>query len=237
MDLELGPRIIIMFSNGVYITESVLWAVVVAVAMIIFAAASTRNMKREPRGLQAVAELIVEMVYNFVKNNMGKRNIHFAPFIGTLFMFLLLSNALGIFGQRAASADMNFAFGMSLMVFFIIQYNSIRSRGILGYLGHFAKPVPFMIPIKIIEEIVFPVSLGFRLFGNILAGVIIAKIFLQMMGGLSARIGLAIPLFQAVTPLPVMAFFDILEPALQSFVFSMLTMVYITKAIAVRGEQ
>ena len=235
--MELGPRIIIRFSNGLYITETLCWAVIVAVALIILTLIATRNLKRDPKGLQVFVEVIVEYVYKFVKNNMGKHNMAFAPFIGTIFLFLLFSNALGLIGQRAATADMNFAFSMGLTVFFVIQYNSIRSRGILGYLKHFAEPVIFMVPIKIIEELVFPVSLSFRLFGNILAGVIIIHIFLGMMSSMSSSIGLPIPLLQAVTPLPAMAFFDMFEPVLQAFVFSMLTMVFVARAIVVHGKE
>ena len=237
MHLELGPRIIFRFSNGVYITETVCWAVIVAIAMIIFALVATRNLKRDPTGLQAVSELIVEYVYSFVKNTMGKHNISFAPYIGTLFFFLLICNALGLLGQRAATADMNFTFAMSFLVFFLIQYNGIRSKGIKGYLTHFAEPFPFMIPIKIIEELVFPVSLAFRCFGNILAGFIIVELYMYMMHSFSDKLHLPIPFLQAVTPLPVNAFFDIFEPFLQAFVFSMLTMAFIAKAIVVHSKE
>jgi len=236
MELELGPRIIIRFSNGVYVTETVCWAVIVAAAMIVFAIVATRNMKRNPKGLQAVAELIVEFTYNFVKNTMGKHNIGFAPYIGTLFFFLLICNALGLVGQRAATADMNFTFAMGILVFFLIQYNSIKSKGILGYFKEFADPYPFMIPIKIIEELVFPVSLSFRIFGNILAGFIIVELYMHLMESLSEKAHLPIPLLQAVTPLPVNAFFDVFEPFLQAFVFSILTMSFIAKAITVHNK-
>jgi len=236
MHLELGPRIIIRFSNGVFITETVCWAVIVAAAMVVFAVFATRKLERDPKGLQAVAELIVEYVYKFVGNTMGKHNLSFAPYIGTLFFFLLLCNALGLIGQRAATADMNFTFSMGILVFFLIQINSVRSRGVKGYLSHFAEPFPFMIPIKIIEEIVFPISLSFRIFGNILAGVIIIELYLHMMQSISDKLHLPIPLFQAVTPLPVNAFFDVFEPFLQAFVFSMLTMSFIARAIAVHQK-
>jgi len=235
MDMELGSRIIIRFSNGLFITETVCWAVIVAVAMIIFALVATRNLKEYPKGLQAVCEIIVDFVYNFVKNTMGKHNIGFAPFIGTLFFFLIINNALGLVGQRAATADMNFTFAMGILVFFLIQYNSIKSKGILGYFKHFAEPFPFMVPIKIIEELVFPVSLSFRIFGNILAGVIIVELYMHLMAVISQKLLLPIPLFQIVTPLPVNAFFDIFEPFLQAFVFSMLTMSFIAKAIVVHN--
>ena len=239
--MTVGPRIIILFDNGLYITETVFWAVIVAIGMIIFALVSTRNLKRYPKGVQAVAELIVETVYRFVKNTMGKQNVGFAPFIGTLFFFLILCNALGIIGQRAATADVNFTFAMGLMVFFLIQYNAIRSKGLKGFFKHFAEPFPVMIPIKIIEEIVFPISLSFRIFGNILAGVIIVELWVHFMAFISsnlfppalAEMGLY-PL-QAVTTLLPQAFFDIFEPFLQAFVFSMLTMSFIAKAMVVHG--
>jgi len=237
MELELGPRIIFRFSNGVYITETVCWAVIVAVCMIIFALVATRNLKQYPKGLQAVAELIVEFVYKFVNNTMGKHNIGFAPYVGTLFIFLLLCNSLGLLGQRAATADMNFTFAMGILVFLIIQFNSVRSKGVKGFFKEFAEPYPFMVPIKIIEEVVFPVSLSFRIFGNILAGYIIIELFMHQMRVLSEKAHLPVPLFQAVTPLPLNAFFDIFEPVLQAFVFTILTMSFIAKAIVHKGHE
>jgi F-type H+-transporting ATPase subunit a len=121
---------------------------------------------------------------------------------------------------------------MGVLVFFLIQINSIRSRGILGYARHFCEPVPFLLPFKILEEFTFPISLSFRLFGNILAGVIIMELFFEMLKGITEGWHLPIPILQAVIPLPLNAFFDIFEPILQAFVFTMLTMSFIAKAIA-----
>jgi len=205
--------------------------------MIVFALVATRNLKQYPKGLQLVSEIIVEFVYNFVKNTMGKHNVGFAPYIGTLFFFLLFCNALGLLGQRSATADMNFTFAMGFLVFFLIQYNGIKSKGVKGYFAHFAEPFAFMIPIKIIEEIVFPVSLSFRIFGNILAGVIIVELYMHLMEVISNKLLLPLPLFQIGTPLPVNAFFDIFEPFLQAFVFSMLTMSFIARAIVVHSKE
>ena len=248
--MNLGPRIIILFDNGVYITESVLWAIIVAAGMILFTFVSTRKLSRDPKGIQAVAELIVETVYNFVRNTMGKRNMNFAPYIGTLFIFLILCNALGLLGQRAATADMNFTFAMGLLVFFLIQYNSIKSKGIGGFIKHFTGPagIPpimkiFMVPINIIEELVFPVSLSFRIFGNILAGVIVVELWFHFMSYVSTKVfpealgALGLYPFQFVTGLLPQAFFDMFEPFLQAFVFTMLTMSFITRAITVHNRE
>jgi F-type H+-transporting ATPase subunit a len=219
----------------VEITETACWAVIVAVGLIIFALVCTRKLERFPKGAQAVAELIVETIYKFVSDTMGKRNLTFAPYIGTLFLFLLFSNALGLLGFRPVTADMNATFAMAIIVFFLIQINSIRSRGILGYFKHFCEPFPFLLPIKILEEFTFPISLSFRLFGNILAGVIIMELAMESLHAISMEtLHLPLPLLQAVIPLPLNAFFDIFEPVLQAFVFTMLTMSFIAKAIASR---
>lgn len=240
MELEVGPRIIVTFENGFFITETACWAVITAIFLIVLAFIFTRNLKEIPKGKQIVAEFIVEWFYNWTKNVMGKNNLSYAPFVGTLFTYLLVCNALGLLGWRAPSADVNFTFAMSIMVFFIIQISSIKRRGIIGYGKHFAEPFVFMIPIKMLEEITFPISLAFRLFGNILAGVIIVELFMHMMHFVSEKVlghfGEIVPLFQAVTPLPVNAFFDIFEPVLQAFVFTMLTMSFISRAITIHHD-
>jgi F-type H+-transporting ATPase subunit a len=243
-DLEggLGPRVIIWFEggplDGLEITETVFWAVIVSVGLIIFALVSTRSLKRIPKGAQGFAELIVEYVYKFVKDTMGKDKLAFAPFIGTLFLFLLFSNALGLLGFRPVTSDMNTTFALAGFVFILIQYNAIHSGGLKHYLKHFAEPYSFMVPIKIMEEFTFPISLSFRIYGNILAGVIIMELLMEGLKALSENIlRLPIPLLQAVIPLPLNAFFDIFEPILQAFVFTMLTMSFIAKAIVVQGEK
>jgi F-type H+-transporting ATPase subunit a len=239
--VNVGPKIIIWFDEGplkgFYITETVCWAVIVAIVIIIFAIASTRKLKRDPKGLQAVAELLVETVYRYVNDNMGKRNIGFAPFVGTVFTFLLISNALGLLGFRPVTSDMNATFAIAILIFFIIQVNAIKSRGAGGYLKHFCEPYPFMLPIKVLEEFTFPLSLSFRLFGNILAGVIIMELVMEGLHYLSTELlHLPLPIFQTIIPLPLNIFFDMFEPVLQAFVFSMLTMAFISKAIATHEE-
>ncbi|MDR1042414.1 MAG: F0F1 ATP synthase subunit A [Clostridiales Family XIII bacterium] len=232
----LGARVIFRVVggplDGLVITETAIWTVIVAIGIIIFALLATRKLERYPKGLQAVAELIVEYVYKFVRDTMGKRNLSFAPYVGTLFLFLLFGNALGLLGFRPITADMNTTFAMSALVFILIQVNGIRSRGFGHYLKHFAEPYPFMIPIKILEEFTFPISLAFRIFGNILAGVIIMELAMEGLKSLSLEtLHLPIPLLQTVLPLPLNLFFDIFEPILQAFVFTMLTMSFIAKAI------
>lgn len=234
---NLGARKIIGFGDGsVFITETVLYSVVVALILIVFALLSTRKMERYPKGLQAVAELIVEFTYKLVGDTMGKHNLSFAPYIGTLFLFLILGNSLGLWGFRPITADVNTTFALSLITFFLIQYNSIKTRTLKGHLKHMAEPYPFMFPLKIIEEISLPISLGFRLFGNILGGMIVMALIFTALGGLSHKLHLPVPIFEAVIPLPFNIFFDIFEPILQAFIFTMLSMVFIGMAIATHED-
>ncbi|MGL4483806.1 MAG: F0F1 ATP synthase subunit A, partial [Anaerovoracaceae bacterium] len=135
------------------------------------------------------------------------------------------------------TADVNTAFAMSGITFILIQRQAIKSYGVRGKLKEMCEPYFFMFPLKIIEQVSFPISLAFRNFGNILGGFIIMELLFEALAGLSHKLGLEIPVFVAVIPLPANLFFDLFEPILQSFIFIMLTMVFISMEMAVHGEK
>jgi F-type H+-transporting ATPase subunit a len=235
---HLGPRKIIGFFDGnLFITETVFFGLIVAALMIIFALVSTRKMQRDPKGLQLVAELIVDGIYKLVASTMGSRNLGYAPYIGTLFIYLILCNALGLVGFRPVTTDVNMAFAMSSATFFIIQGSSIRTKGLGGHLKHYTEPYPFMIPIKIIEDISFPVSLAFRLFGNITGGMIIMALTFQALHSFTDKLSIGIPFLTYMIPLPLNVFFDMFEPVLQAFIFTMLTMAFVSLAVVGHEER
>ena len=91
-------------------------------------------------------------------------------------------------------------------------------------------PYPFMFPLKILEDITLPVSLSLRLFGNILGGVIVVDLWMTLMEFLSSLLT-DVPFLRAVTVLPLNGFFDIFEPAIQTYIFTMLTMVFLASAM------
>lgn len=235
---HLGPRIIVGFGDGsVFITETVFFAMIVAAVMIALAFWSTRRMEQQPKGKQVIVEMIVEGIYKLTEGAMGKHNSHFAPYVGTLFIFLLLANSLGMWGFRPVTADVNTAFALSLTTAFLMQYNGIRTMGFIGKIKHMSSPYPFMFPLKIIEELSFPISLGFRLFGNILGGAIVMALIFTALETGSHALHLPIPLLQAVIPLPFNLFFDVFEPILQAFIFTMLTMVFVSMEIIIHGTE
>lgn len=235
---HLGPRKIIGFFDGsLFITETVFFALIVAAVMIIFALVSTRKLEKYPKGLQLIAEIIVDGVYKLTATIMGKKKAEsYSPYIGTLFIFLILANATGLFGFRPVTADVNTAFAMSTLTFFIIQGSSIKHNGIIGHIKHYGDPYPFMFPIMLIKDLSLPISLAFRLFGNITGGMIIMAFVFQALHSLSETLHISIPVFQFLIPLPLNIFFDVFEPLLQAFIFTTLTMAFISMAIATHED-
>jgi F-type H+-transporting ATPase subunit a len=224
---HLGPRKIFGFGDF-FITETVLYFWIIMAVMITFAYFATRKLEEKPKGIQLVAEYIVEFIYKFTEGAMGKHNSNFSPYIGTLFIFLILGNSLGLWGLRPVTADVNTTFALAGITFFLVHYNSIKAKGIGGYLGHMSAPYPFMLPINIVGELAFPISLSFRLFGNIAGGMIIMALIFTGLESVSESLQMSIPFLQFLIPLPANLFFDIFEPILQAFVFTMLTMVFIS---------
>lgn len=232
--MEIGPKIIFKFNNGFYITETTVWSVIVAVFMIVMALWMTRRMDKIPKGKQVVAEFIVEFIYKLTTDAMGKTAKGYAPYVGTLFIFLLIGNSLGLYGIRPVTADVNTTFALAAITFILIQVTALRNHGVKGKFKEMCQPYPFMFPLNIIEQLSFPISLGFRLFGNILGGVIVMELIFHGLHVGSEALHLPIPFLQAVIPMPANIFFDIFEPILQAFIFTMLSMVFISREIAIQ---
>ena len=151
-------------------------------------------------------------------------------------MFLLLGNLIGLFGLRPITADINITFALASITFFLIQYSAIKNRSFKGYIKNMSQPYVFMLPINLIGEIAFPISLSFRLFGNITGGTIIMMLAYSGLEKLSAIVSEKIPFFMIAAPIPLNMFFDIFEGVLQAFIFTMLTMVFIAHGIPENKE-
>lgn len=233
---HLGARIIIGFGDGeLFITDSTLFGLFVAVVLAILGIWLGSGLQKVPKGKQVVAEFLVEKVYQYTENNMGKENIAYAPYVGTLFGFIFMTSSFGLFGFRPITADLNVTAALALLTFLMIQVNGIRVHGLKGKLKEMCDPYPFMFPLKIIEEVSLPVSLALRLFGNILGGYIVIELWMHFMTWLSSFIT-DIPFLRAVTVLPLNLFFDLAEPAIQTFIFTTLTVMNLATAVKVIGH-
>lgn len=231
--MELGPRIL-FYVGSVGVTETVVYAWIISALILIFAFLATRRMERVPKKFQAVGELIVENIYKLVADTMGKENLRFAPYIGTLFMFLGFGSCLGLLDLRPVTADLNCTVPLALVSFIMIHYNAVRSQTAMGYIKHLSSPYPFMLPLNIMSDIMFPITLACRIFGNILAGVIVMGLLYSALEALTEMaIHSNIPFLMIALPLPLNFFFDMFEPALQAFIFVMLTMVFTSNGMHV----
>lgn len=170
-----------------------------------------------PGMIQNVTEMLVEFLDGLVSSGMGKRAKTYRNFILTLMIFICISNISGIFGLRPPTADFAVTFGMGIIVFFIIQYVNFKNNGFGAITGLF-QPLPVLFPINLIGEFANPISLSLRLFGNVVGGTIMLGLFYGLMPWFT-KIG--IPAF-------LHAYLDLFSGVIQTYVFAMLTMVWIT---------
>ncbi len=200
--------------------------------LLIASIAATRNVQRIPRGIQNLMEYALEFIRDLTKNQIGEKEYRpWVPFIGTLFLFIFVSNWSGALlpwklihlpsGELAAPTnDINTTVALALLTSLAYFYAGFRKRG-LGYLAKYLEPTPILMPITILEDFTRPLSLSFRLFGNILADELV--------------VGVLVLLVPFIIPMPVMLL-GLFTSAIQALVFATLAAVYIGEAIEGHGE-
>ncbi len=231
-----GPRVIFVlpFLGGIPITETVVVSWIIILLIFVTIKIFTMNMTKQNIGKrQIIIEKFVETMNNLVGSSMGIGNNIFVPYITTLFIFSLLSSLAGLFALRPPTADFNITLTWALITFVMIQYNGLKYKGLSGYLKSFFQPIAFMFPMNVISELAVPVSLSFRHFGNIAAGVIISQLIYTALTAISSLIpviGSYIPIFQVGLPAILSVYFDLFSAFIQAFIFVSLTMAYVSSA-------
>lgn len=163
--------------GGIPITQTTVSSFIVTVLLMIAAVKLGKGLKTRPGGVQVLVEKGVSMLYGMVEESMGAHNLHWTPFIGTIFLSSICGTFIGLTGfLRSVTADLSCTLVWSLMVTAIIWYNNIKNNGLLGWLKGFTEPIAVMTPMNIIGEIAQPVSMAFRHFGNVAGGGVITSI-------------------------------------------------------------
>lgn len=216
-----------LFGQKLYLTTTHICILIVMLALIAFAFAANRVIRKadptkKPGVFLNAIEKLIEVLDNFTISGMGeKHGGRFANYIGTLFAFIFLSNIGGLFGLRSPTADYGTTFALALITFVMIHYNGFKYEK-FGHITGLFDPIPLFFPINLIGEISTPISMSLRLFGNMLAG--------------SALMGLIYGLLPKVMvlfwPAALHAYFDVFSGAIQSYVFCMLTMVFVSKSFS-----
>ncbi|QNU66668.1 F0F1 ATP synthase subunit A [Ruminiclostridium herbifermentans] len=217
-----------LFGFTIPVSDLVVTMWIIMAVMIILAIFLTRNLSLVPNKKQNIAEIIVEFINNLVKDAIGPHHWKaFAPYIGTVLLFLVLANTVSIFNiipggeegfkLRPPARNINVAICLAIMSICVVIYAGIRYKGPGGWLKSFVKPTPVMLPFNILDYVIKPTSLALRLFGNILGAFIVMEL-----------IYMALPIF---APAVISLYFDLFDGILQAYVFSFLTSIYISEAL------
>ncbi len=212
-----------LFGQTVWITTTHVCLLIVVLLLIGFSCVAGRVMKRAtdvPGTFQNIVELIVEMLQNMVGSTMGKSAGKFVNYIGTIFIFILVCNISGLFGLRPPTADYGVTLPLGIMTFCIIHFNKFKHQKVSGVLKGLCDPWPIWAPINIIGDVAVPISLSLRLFANVLSGTVM----MALVYGLLSKLAIAWPGILHV-------YFDLFSGAIQTYVFCMLTMTYVSDAI------
>ena len=295
MDLSVTGAYIyftIPIFGGINITQTTVSSLIVTLLLCFACVYLGKDLKKRPDGKQVLVEKGVMMLRNMVVETMGEHNVHWVPFIGTIFLSSICGSLIGLTGfLRSTTADISCVMVWAVMVSVIIWYNNIKHNGFLGWLKGFTEPIVVMTPMNIVSEIAQPVSMAFRHFGNVAGGGVITSIiyaalsaasgavlnliaangwlvsailiavgcglvFLWKVKGFKAALVFGIisavlgvfGLLQATNILPGVPFltygipavlscyFDLFSGFVQAYVFTLLTMVYISGALPAPQE-
>ena len=202
-----------------YVTTQ--WGIMVIIAIVSILA--TRNMKRLPTGVQNFVETVLEMLLNFFSGILGEERARmYFPFLGTMFIFILMSNYSGllpgaghIHGLAAPSSTWSVTAGLAICVFFATHYFGVKAQG-LKYFKSFTQPVFLMLPLNLVEQCVRPLSLSLRLYGNIFGEEMTLAVLLGL-----------VPWFVPITMMGL----SLLLGFIQAVVFTLLSSIYFLEAV------
>ena len=197
--------------------EAIVTTWIVIITLIRFGVLSSRRRAMLPRPLQVLGEFLVSTLFTLTEDALDKEKAKtYGPLTCALFMFLLLSNWLGMIPHlQEPTRDLNTPLSLGIMGFVIAHYAGIKTKGLKKYLKEYCEPIFFMMPLNIIGELAKVVSISFRLFGNIMGGSIIILVVSYLT-------------YSVFLPPLLNAFFGLFVGTIQAFVFTMLTVVYIS---------
>lgn len=216
-ELNSSVAFTIPIGKGIPVSSSlaVTWGIMLV--LVVMSLCFTHNMKLVPGKKQAAVEMAVEWINKFFTDLLGKEGKRYIPYLGTVLLYIGLSNISGLFGVAPPTKDLNVTAGLAIMSIVLIEAAGIRAKGPKQWLKSFAEPAPFITPINILEVFIRPLSLCMRLFGNILGGFVVMEL-----------IKLVAPV---LVPLPFSFYFDIFDGCIQAYVFVFLTSLFIREAI------
>jgi F-type H+-transporting ATPase subunit a len=217
---DISPDQVVLWQwNFVKLNATILFTWLVIVLLTLVSWAVTRRLSTEPRMSrgQNLLEVLVLGIRDQIEEIVRHNPVRYMPFVGTLFIFIAVSNLLGVIpGFRAPTSSLSTTAGLAICVFVAVLGYGIGRHGLRGYLSQYMRPTPLMLPFHVIGELSRTLALAVRLFGNVMS---------------AGKIGI---ILLAVTPLffPVlMDVLGLLTGLIHAYIFAILTMVYIASAM------
>ena len=206
--ISLGP---LWISRTVLITWGIM-AVLGTVSVL-----SSRQLALDPGRWQSVLEGIVEGIGNAVREVLPDHVEQVSPFVGTLWIFLVVANLTGLIpGLSSPTADLSLTAALATLVFFSVPYFGWRALGLRGYLRHYIRPSPMLLPFHLVGEATRTLALAIRLFGNMMS-LDLAAMLVLLVGGF-------------LVPVPLLLL-HVIEALVQAYIFGVLALIYIAGAI------
>ncbi|HUY89867.1 MAG TPA: F0F1 ATP synthase subunit A [Pirellulales bacterium] len=210
-------RQVVFHLGPVEVTTTMLYSLVVSAILIGFATTVRVLLARRLSGWQVAAEFLMEHLESIMRDMCGRDPRPYTPLVVTLALFIGVANLLGLLpGMRAPTADLSTTAALAIVVFLAVPFYGIRARGLWGYLRHYLDPSPLLLPVEIITEFSRTLALAVRLFGNVMSEELLIAVLLSLAG--------------LLTPTPVMLL-AVLTGTVQAYIFSVLTMVYLSAAV------
>jgi F-type H+-transporting ATPase subunit a len=212
--------------GGLTFDVDIIWATFIAGAIVVIMGMVLRAKATSgvPGKFQLLWEMAVGAIQKQVNDTIGPRGAQVVPLALTLFIFIFTCNLFEVLsiGSKydwlpAPTSDVNLPLAMAVTVIALVHYNSIRTRGFKGYVKHYFTPYAFLFPINVIEEITKPITMTFRLFGNIFSGVLMITVIVTLIPPYLSWIGLVI----------WKPFDELFIGAIQAFIFALLTIMYL----------
>lgn len=203
---------------GLPVPESVAVTWLIMAALALGSWLATRRLKEEKPGrFQLGLEMFVELINSFCRESTGEHWRSFAPYLGTVALYLGFANLIGILGLTPPTKDINVTAALGLMSVCLIYGASFYYKGLAGGLHKFAEPMAFLLPINLMEVLIRPLSLCMRLFGNVLGSFVIMELIKTVA--------------PVLAPLPFSMYFDVFDGIIQTIVFVFLTALFLGEAV------
>lgn len=206
--LQVGP---------IRITEPVITTWGIMLLFLVLSWTATRNLRQDAGPMQVVLEGLIETMDQAVRDVLPSAAAQVLPFIGTLWIFLVVANLAGIVpGLHAPTGVLSTTAALAVLVFLSVHWFGIRLQGVKAYLQHYLSPSPILLPFHVMSEVTRTVALAIRLFGNIMSLEMAALLVLMVAGFL--------------VPVPLLIL-HVVEALIQAYIFGMLALIYIASAI------